>query len=54
MAEPKKYRDEAERLRKEAAESDHPEIRGTMLDIAEFYYRLAETLERQRREPKTG
>jgi hypothetical protein len=53
MADPKKYRDEAERLRKEAAESADPEIRGTMLDIAELYHRLAETLERHRREPYT-
>jgi hypothetical protein len=47
MAESKKYLDEAERLRKEAAESADPDIRGTMLDIAELYYRLAETLERR-------
>ena len=47
MADPEKCRDEAERLRKEAAESDSHEVRGTMLDIAELYYRLAETLERR-------
>src|SRR5258708_416384 len=54
MADPNKYRDEAERLRREAAENDSHDVRGTMLDIAELYYRLAETLEKQRREPKTG
>jgi hypothetical protein len=48
MADPQKCRDEAERLRKEAAESDSHHVRGTMLDIAELYYRLAETLEKQR------
>jgi hypothetical protein len=53
MVDPQKYRDEAERLRKEAAESDHSAIRGTMLDIAELYHRLAEALERHRREPYT-
>jgi hypothetical protein len=53
MADPKKYRDEAERLREEASESADPEIRGTMLDIAELYHRLAEALERHRREPYT-
>jgi hypothetical protein len=54
MADPKKYRDEAERLRKEAAESADPEMRGTMLDIAELYRRMAETLERHRGESKNG
>ena len=54
MADSKKYRDEAERLRKEAAESADPEIRGTMLDIAELYHRMAETLERHRQQSKTG
>jgi hypothetical protein len=54
MADPKKYRDEAERLCREAAESDHPEIRGTMLDIAELYHHLAEILERHRGKSKNG
>jgi hypothetical protein len=49
MADPQKCHDEAERLREEAAESDSHDVRGTMLDIAELYYRLAETVERQRR-----
>ena len=53
MTDHKKYRDEAERLRKEAAESADPEIRGTMLDIAELY-RMAETLERHRGKSKNG
>jgi hypothetical protein len=53
MADPNKYRAEAERLRREAAEND-PEIRGVMLDIAELYYRLAETLEKQRQQQKPG
>jgi hypothetical protein len=54
MADPKKYRDEAERLREEASESADPEIRGTMLDIAELYHRMAEMLERHRGESNNG
>jgi hypothetical protein len=48
MADPQKYRDEAERLRKEAATVD-ADVRETMLDIAKLYERLADTIERQRR-----
>jgi hypothetical protein len=54
MADPKRYRDEAERLRKEAAESDHSAIRGTMLDIAELYLRMAETLEKHKGKSNNG
>jgi hypothetical protein len=52
MADPKKYRDEAERLRKEAMETDHREVRSTMIEVADLYDRLVETLERHRQEPK--
>jgi hypothetical protein len=48
MADPTKYRDEAARLRKEAAETSHVETKKTMLGIAELYDRLAGTLEKQR------
>jgi hypothetical protein len=51
---PKKYSDEAERLRNEAAESGDHDVRGTLLDIAELYYRLAEKAERHQREPKSS
>jgi hypothetical protein len=34
--------------------SDRHDVRGTMLDIAELYYRLAATLEKQRQEPKNS
>jgi hypothetical protein len=54
MAEPRKYRDEAERLRREAAETTHVETKRTMLSIAELYECLADTLAKQRRERKTG
>ena len=49
MADPKKYRDEAERLRREADEAPDPDHQRTMLDIARLYERMAETLTRQRR-----
>jgi hypothetical protein len=48
MADPQKYRDEAERLRREAADTADVDARRTMLDIAKLYDRLAETLARQR------
>ncbi len=54
MADPKKYRDEAERLRKEADETGDTETRQTMLDIAALYERVAETLSKQRQRPKNG
>jgi len=52
MAEPKKYRDEAARLRREAAETSHGETQATMLSIAKLYERLAEMLAKQLRAPK--
>jgi hypothetical protein len=54
MADSKKFRDAAERLRKEAAEVSHVETRRTMLKIARLYDQVADTLTRQRREPKSG
>jgi hypothetical protein len=51
MANPKKYRDEAERLRREAIETPNRDIRGTMIEVADLYDRLADILERQRRHP---
>jgi hypothetical protein len=50
MADPKKYHDEAERLRKDAAETIDVDARKTMIDIAKLYDRLADTLSRQRRD----
>jgi hypothetical protein len=54
MAEPKKFRDAAERLRKEAAEVSHVETRRTMLKIAKLYDQVADTLAKQRQQPKSG
>jgi hypothetical protein len=54
MADPKKYRDEAERLRNEAAETNDGETRETMLNIAKLYDRLAQTLAKQRGKPKSS
>ena len=51
MANPKKYRDEAERLRREAIETPNRDIRGTMIEVADLYDRLADILERQRPHP---
>ena len=51
MADPKKYRDRAERLRKVAIGTFNRDIRGTMIEVAELYDRLADILERQRRHP---
>jgi hypothetical protein len=48
MADPRNYRDEAERLRKEADETSHPETRGMMLDIAKLYERLAAAIAKRR------
>ena len=47
MADSKKYRDEAEHLRREAAETTHRDIRGTMIEVAELYDRLANILEQR-------
>jgi len=54
MADPKKYRDQAERLRKEADETADPDHQRTMLDIARLYDRMADTLAKQRQEPKNS
>jgi hypothetical protein len=54
VADPKKYSDEAERVRREAAETSQVDIQRTMLDIAKLYDRLSETLARQRQGPKTS
>jgi hypothetical protein len=48
MANPIKYREEVERLRKEAAATTDAEARRTMIEIAALYERLANTLARQR------
>jgi hypothetical protein len=45
MADPQKYRDDAERIRKEAFEISDLDIRCAMLDIADLNERLAATLE---------
>jgi hypothetical protein len=51
MSDPKKYRDRAERLRKEAIGTPNRDVRGTMIEVADLYDRLADILERQRRHP---
>lgn len=48
MADPKKYRDEAERLRKEAAETKDRDHQRMILDIAKLYDRLAGHTEKRR------
>jgi hypothetical protein len=48
MADPQKYREEAERMRKEAFEISDLDIRCVMLDIADLNERLAIILETQR------
>jgi hypothetical protein len=47
MADPKKYRDEAERLRKEAAEAPDFNVRRQILQIAKLYDRLSESIEKR-------
>jgi hypothetical protein len=54
MADPRKYRDEAKRLREEATATAHVETRETMLTIAQLYERLADTLTKQRQGDTTG
>jgi hypothetical protein len=54
VADPKKYRDEAAKLRQEAAEISDVETRRTMLDIAGLYDRMADTLAKQRHGPEAG
>jgi hypothetical protein len=44
MDDPKKYRDEAERLRREADETNDLKMQRTMLDIAGLYERMADAL----------
>jgi hypothetical protein len=51
MADPEKYREEAERLRKEATHTSNRHRRATMIEVADLYDRLADILEKQRRHP---
>jgi len=51
VADPQKYRDEAERLRREAEDSLDPDMRRTLLDIAGLYERMADALAKQHRDP---
>jgi hypothetical protein len=51
MAGPEKYHEEAERLRKEAMQTSNRHIRGTMIEVADLYDRLADIQENQRRHP---
>ena len=51
MADPKKYRDEAERLRREAAETPDIDLRRQILRIARPYDRLAENIEKRKSSP---
>jgi len=51
MAGPETYREEAERLRKEAIRTSNRHIRGTMIEVADLYDRLADILEKQRHDP---
>jgi hypothetical protein len=48
MVDPKKYREEAERLRKKAEKSIDSRLQQTMLDIAAQYERLAKSVEASR------
>jgi hypothetical protein len=54
MADPKKFRDKAERLRKEAAETPYVEARRILLYVATLDDQMDDTLAKQGREPKTG
>jgi hypothetical protein len=47
MADPEKYHTQAERLRQEAATTHDPFMQQTILDIAELYERMADTLTKQ-------
>jgi hypothetical protein len=51
MADPEKYREEAERLRKEATHTSNRHRRATMIEVTDLYDRLADILEKQRRHP---
>jgi hypothetical protein len=44
MVDPKTYRDESQRLRRKAETSIDPGLQRVMIEIAEFYERMAETL----------
>jgi hypothetical protein len=44
MADSKKYREESERLRQEAAATSDSELQLMMFDIAALYERMADTL----------
>jgi hypothetical protein len=44
MADSKNFRDEAARLRQEAAATHDPELQRTMLDIAGLFERMADEL----------
>jgi hypothetical protein len=48
MADPQKYRDEAEQLRSQAGETYDPELREKILEIARLYDRLADSIEKRR------
>ena len=54
MPDPKKCRDKAARLREEATQTDHRDVRSTMIEVAELHDRLAETLERRRGQQKNS
>jgi hypothetical protein len=51
MADPQKYRDEAKRLRREAALVTSPVVQRQMLDIPDQYDQLAKSVEAARRDP---
>ncbi len=51
MADPQKYRDEAELLRQQAVKSPDCDVRGTMIEVADLYDRLADTLARKGHQP---
>jgi hypothetical protein len=54
MTDPQKYQDEAERLRRKALQCNNLVESCALIDIAEFYDRLVEALEKQRRQPNSG
>jgi hypothetical protein len=54
MADSKKYRDQAARLRTEAAEMPDPDHRRMIHQIAELYERLADHTEKRRQDRGTG
>jgi hypothetical protein len=50
MADPMKYRDEAARLRVEALATPDHEVMETILKVAHLYERLADQIEKRRKE----